>query len=384
MSVITPLSYPWLDWRKYSFSLGRVTGGGTWLSGNTASYFNPESRHVEVPAGMAAQVRVAWEKIAVTLEAAGQSLADVTRVVEYLPPEGIEAYAQTEATRREILGAVNPTVNTVPVRRLLRPGALIEIEVSTGTKDPSYTSGLVYLPTVLPVDEAGNVVGKGDVVAQTEQIFRNAEKQAKALGLNLSHVVMTSDFLRPEARKMYRHSGEVRREWLGPVYPGAAGIMQPRLMHEDALVQYDFILSRDVPERIDPPTWRRYDRLTYSAGVKAGKLVFPSGMGAMDIETETFPVEGVVAQADLIYETLGTLMKHAGGTIHDVVKTIEFITEDSVADYRGLSEVRRKHFGDTFPAATGTVCGGLLKREMNIEIVSVAVLGAGDAKKAAQ
>lgn len=377
MSIIEPARYPWLDYRKYSFSLGRMTPFGAWLSGTTASHYNPASRHVEVPQGMSAQVKLAWDKIRATLEAAGQDVGDVTRIVEYLPPDGIADYGAVVEARDAILAGHRPSISTVPVRRLLRDGALIEIEVTTGSRHAEISSGLVHLPTILPVDEAGNIVGMGDVVAQTEQILKNAKAMAARFGLDLGHAVMTCDYLRPEARKDYRATGEVRRVYLGPVYPGSAGIMQPRLMHEDALVQYDITLSREKPERIDPG-WRRYDRLTYSAGVKAGRLVFPSGMGAMEPHSETFPVEGVVAQADYIYENIGKVMEAAGGSLHDIVKTIEFIPEASTGDYRGLTEVRRKHFGAVLPAATGTVCGGLLRREMDLEVISVAVLGVGD------
>lgn len=373
MAIIKPAQYPWLDYRKYSFSLGRMTPVGAWLSGTTASHYNPQSRHVEVPRGMAAQVRMAYDKIEATLAAAGLDVTDITRITEYLPPEGIAAYAELRETRDALLKGHQPCISTVPVRRLLREGALVEIEVTTGSRHAEISSGLVHLPTILPLDARGNIVGAGDVVAQTEQIFKNAEKLAGSFGLDLSHAVMTCDYLRPEARKDYRPTGEVRREYLGPVYPGAAGIMQPALMHPDALVQYDITLSREMPVRIDPG-WRRYDRLTYSAGVRAGRLVFPSGMGAMEPVSETFPYEGVVKQADYIYEMLAKIMEAAGGSLADIVKTIEFIPESSVSDYRGLTEVRKKHFGETLPAATGTVCGGLLRREMAIEVVSVAVL----------
>jgi hypothetical protein len=59
-------------------------------------------------------------------------------------------------------------LNTVPVKALLRPDAFIEIEVtaSSAPGKPA-TSGAVFLPTVQPVDDRGDIVGAGDVVAQT-------------------------------------------------------------------------------------------------------------------------------------------------------------------------------------------------------------------------
>ena len=95
------------------------------------------------------------------------------------------------------------------------------------------------------------------------------------LGLGFDRVVKTVDYTTPAALASYKGTG-ARRERLGPVYPGAAGILMPRLMHPEALIQYDFTAARDVPVAINPG-WTRYQKLTYSPAVRAGKLLFMSG-----------------------------------------------------------------------------------------------------------
>ena len=120
-SVIEPAVYPWLDYRKYSFSLGLTTPAGVFLSGSSGSRF--DGKHVVVSGGMAAQAKLAWTKIAATLEAAGASLEDVTRVVEYVPFSALEQYGEAAGVREEVLAGRPVCVNTVPVKRLLREGA---------------------------------------------------------------------------------------------------------------------------------------------------------------------------------------------------------------------------------------------------------------------
>ena len=68
-------------------------------------------------------------------------------MVEYIKPEGIERYGEAAAVREEVFGGCSPTVNTVPVRALLRPDALIEVEVTAGLGDGNRPSGMVFLPT---------------------------------------------------------------------------------------------------------------------------------------------------------------------------------------------------------------------------------------------
>lgn len=374
-TVLKPRHFPWFDYTRYSFSMGLQSASGTYLSGNTASEFDPAAKRIVVKDGMTAQVRTAWAKIGAILEAGRLSYADVTRVVEYVKPEGIERYAEADAVRDEIFGSDKPVVYTVPVKALLRPDAFIEIEVTAsavpGRKE---TAGAVFLPTVQPVDEAGRIIGRGDVVAQTQAIFEKAGKMLAALGLGFDRVVKTCDYITPAALAAYKGTGRVRKERLGPVYPGAAGILMPRLVHPEALIQYDFIATRDTPVAVNPG-WTRYQKLTYSPAVRAGKLLFMSGQGSLDPATERVVHEGdVVAQAEYTYGNVVKVLEAAGAGPQNLVKTIEYVTPAGLARYRDVAKVREKLLREPWPASTGLVCEALLRPEMQIEIDPFAVL----------
>src|ERR1700691_299775 len=133
-TAIKPKHFPWFDYTRYSFSLGLQTPTGVYLSGHTASEYDPAAKRIVVRGGMTEQVRTAWGKIGAILDAAGLSFENVVRVVEYLRPEGIERYAEAAAVRQEVFGKHQPVVNTVPVKSLLRPEAFIEIEVTAELK----------------------------------------------------------------------------------------------------------------------------------------------------------------------------------------------------------------------------------------------------------
>jgi enamine deaminase RidA (YjgF/YER057c/UK114 family) len=355
--------------------MGLQGATGTYLSGNTASEFDPAAKRIVVKGGMTDQVRTAWAKIGAILEAGGLSHADVTRVVEYVKPEGIERYAEAAAVRNEVFKGSPPAVYTVPVKALLRPDAFIEIEVTASpVPGKRETSGVVYLPTVQPVDDQGNVVGKGDVVAQTRCIFERAGKMLAALGVGFDRVVKTCDYITSAALGAYKGTGRVRKEHLGPVYPGAAGIIMPRLVHPDALIQYDFIATRDTPVAVNPG-WTRYQKLTYSPAVRAGKLLFMSGQGSLDPATERVVHDGdVVAQAEYTYGNILKVLRAAGGGPEHLVKTIEYIVPAALPRYREVATVRSRLLREPYPASTGCVCEALLRPEMQIEIDPFAVL----------
>jgi enamine deaminase RidA (YjgF/YER057c/UK114 family) len=233
--ALKPRHFPWYDYSRYTFSLGLSVGARTMLSGHSASEYDTGAREMAIRGGMREQARTAWAKIAAILEAGKQSLADVVRVVEYVTPEGIERYAEAAAVRGELFGDNRPALSTVVVNRLLRPQALIEIEVEADRAQapppraergwpPAWAparvaDGLVYLSSILPLDDAGAVIAPGDAVAQTRTIYKRAASVLDGLGLGMDRVVKTVDYLTPEALPNYRHTGGVRREFLGFIPP---------------------------------------------------------------------------------------------------------------------------------------------------------------------
>lgn len=383
--AVRPKHFPWFDYSNYSFSLGLEAGQGVYLSGHTASQHDAASDRIRIQGGMTEQARTAYAKVSAILEGAGKTYDDVVRVVEYVQPEGIERYAEAAAVREDVFGAHRPAVNTVPVKALLRPAALIEIEVTAGPvgSETSFgrglpsardSGGVVFLPTVQAVDGNGNIVGAGDVVAQTRAIFETAQEMLTTLGLGFDRVVKTLDYFTPSALPDYRKTGRVRKEFLGPVYPAAAGILMPRLLHPDALIQYDFIATRDEPVAVNPG-WQRYEKLTYSPGVRAGNLLFLSGQGSLNPETDRIEHAGdVAAQADYTYRNIFKVIEAAGGKAENLVKTIEYVTPAGLQNYREVGALRSKLLARPYPAATGLICHGLLRPEMLIEVDPFAVL----------
>jgi len=333
---------------------------------------------------MEEQTRTAYAKIERILDAAGLGFGDVVKVVENVTVAGIDDYAAAERVRGELLGSTAPAVNTVVVQRLLRPAALIEIEVTAGGSGEAFAvdstgraafaparsaEGVVYLSTIHPYDETGSLVGRGDIVEQTRQIFRNAETVLAACGLSMRNVVKTLEMLRPEGLADYRYTGRVRKEHLGPVYPAAAGILQERVAaNDDILISYDFIASIHPPEAVNPG-WERYGKLTYTPAVKAGNVLFMSGQAALDPETEGALHAGdIAAQTDYTYRNIVTVLEEAGLGPENLVKTVEYVTPDGLRRYRETAAVRKQLLSEPYPSSTGALCHSLLRPEFEIEI----------------
>jgi enamine deaminase RidA (YjgF/YER057c/UK114 family) len=124
-------------------------------------------------------------------------------------------------------------------------------------------------------------------------------------------------------------------------------------------------------EIVDP--WNLGDRYTFSPAVKRGNMLFISGMIARDPVTGRIMGKGdMAAQADFIFQRMGDVLRAAGGSYDDVVKTMDYVT--TLQGYRGTAEVRRKYFKNGFPAATGVVVKSLINPDALIEIDAIAIV----------
>ena len=121
------------------------------------------------------------------------------------------------------------------------------------------------------------------------------------------------------------------------------------------------------------PGFPGYDRLTFSPGViNEGKMLFISGMMAVDDQGNIVGRGDIAAQTRVIYEQMGRILEAAGADFDDVVKTTEYIL--TTENYRATADIRREFFKKDFPAATGVIVAGLLRPEALIELDAIAVI----------
>ena len=116
------------------------------------------------------------------------------------------------------------------------------------------------------------------------------------------------------------------------------------------------------------------DKMTFSPAVVAGNLMFISGTTAVDENLNVVGKGDIVAQTRFIFEKFARLLATAGASFDNIVETTEyFLTLD---DYKRTAEVRREFFrGPPYPAATGVLVAGLIRKDALIEIKATAVLG---------
>ena len=95
---------------------------------------------------------------------------------------------------------------------------------------------LVFLSGTTGTDDEGNIVGPGDIVAQTRRIFEKFALILQSVGGDLSNIVETTDYVL--SLDEYRKTAALRRElFKGPPWPAATGVVVAGLIREGTLIE---------------------------------------------------------------------------------------------------------------------------------------------------
>jgi 2-iminobutanoate/2-iminopropanoate deaminase len=110
----------------------------------------------------------------------------------------------------------------------------------------------------------------------------------------------------------------------------------------------------------------------YTDAVRAGDLLFVSGIVPVDAEGRLVGGDDVVEQARAVFEGMRGVLAAAGAGPQDVVKVTVFLTD--VDDRPSINPVRQEFFGNTRPASTLVEVSRLAIPGAKLEVEAVAVL----------
>jgi reactive intermediate/imine deaminase len=127
--------------------------------------------------------------------------------------------------------------------------ARVELGKRTGSFAPGIAvegKRLIFVSGNVSVDASGQLVGKGDVGAQTRQIFKNIDAVLAEGGATLRDVVKITTFIVPMER--YAEFSAVRGELFDGQYPASATVGVASLVSPDYLIEIEAIAAVDPPE----------------------------------------------------------------------------------------------------------------------------------------
>ncbi len=110
----------------------------------------------------------------------------------------------------------------------------------------------------------------------------------------------------------------------------------------------------------------------FTDAVRAGDLLFVSGIVAVDGGGNLVGGDDVVAQARQVFENMRAVLAAAGCGFEDVVKVTVFLTD--IDDRPLINPVRQEVFGATRPASTLVEVSRLAVEGAKVEVEAVAVV----------
>jgi enamine deaminase RidA (YjgF/YER057c/UK114 family) len=123
---------------------------------------------------------------------------------------------------------------------LSKPGSYTHTVSVAGAGKLVYVSGQVSYAT------DGSIVGKGDIRAQSEQVFRNVSNALQAAGAGWGDVVKLNGYMvnmNPDAVATYR---EVRSRFLkAGQFPASTLVGVTRLVQEELLLEVEVVAAVD-------------------------------------------------------------------------------------------------------------------------------------------
>src|SRR4029453_12827531 len=379
--------------------------------------FDPQGRLPGDTPGRADMVRQCEQTItnmATALQLLGGSLQDVVKVRAFLPQHCRPARAgqrSFDETFDEVYGRHFQPPR--PARAALQQGLfqedlLVEIEAIAIVNQPKrlivsdalpplrrpYAQGgilvgnLLFLRGFTSQDQHGDLVGRGDMRAQTAQTFANMAITLQEAGGSLVDLVQTQVTLTDwhahrEHNQVYWHHVQVPfpanstfqggrgREGFLLKIESIAALGPPRLTIDSAfshVVQANQERQPNViySDKLAPQATRPH-------GVRVGDLMFVGGHTSIDTQGRLVGPGDIRAQTRHVLTTIETILALAGLGLDDVVKTTVMVTD--WRHYDAYNEVYRAFFTAPYPARS-TVSGSLRMPGALIEIEGIAMAGA--------
>jgi len=102
----------------------------------------------------------------------------------------------------------------------------------------------IYVAGQIALDQEGNLVGKNDIAAQTEQAYENLKRVLEAAGATMDDIVMLNIYCR-DMEDFAQKTREARLKFLGKYHPAITAVEVSRLYSPDFLIEIEAIAVVD-------------------------------------------------------------------------------------------------------------------------------------------
>jgi enamine deaminase RidA (YjgF/YER057c/UK114 family) len=357
------------------------------------------------------QARNVFESLKRILAEVGATLQDVVKHTVFFSCEADDAaiakfLTELDAVRSEYFKAPGPT--TAEVRCGLDvEGALLMVDAwavvggarevlsppghwNWKTKRP-FSHGLkvgdmIFVGAQRPLDRRGDLLGIGDIEAQTDEAFRNLDTMLRAGGGGNNNLMRQNTYFRffgegPEVTEFWEKMTNVRRRYMSSPSAAGAGIRFEGFATNDELIQVEGIgVLGENKKRLQPANhwdWS-IEGNNFTQGWQIGKLAFIGGQISADSSAKAVGKNDIAAQTRNVLEFVRRTLSEGGLDESDVAKLyIYYYADGDWADIEKtratIAAIQREYYGEPGPAVTAVRASGFAFEDLLIEIEAMAV-----------
>lgn len=227
--------------------------------------------------------------------------------------------------------------------------------------------GFIYLSGTLAQDDAGAIVGTGDVGAQTRRVIERMGALLGAAGSSLEQVAAVTVYLK-SAADFAAMNEAFKAYW--PRNPPTRTTVIADLVLPEALVEMTMIAIPNGGERVvvHPAQWMASPN-PYSYGIKSGETLFLSGMVSRNGRDNSVVPGDITVQTKTVMENAGEILKAAGMSYENVVSARIYLPDAAV--FQQMNAAYRAYFPSA-PPARATVKAGLAGSQYVVEVTMIA------------
>jgi enamine deaminase RidA (YjgF/YER057c/UK114 family) len=340
----------------------------------------------------------------------GSDLEDIVRLNTYYHQRGEGAeitrfWEEMTKVRMEYLANPGPVGTAVRVAGFAYEDLLIEIEAiaALGPKTRlmpkdhwdwsipvPFSQGwrvddLIFVGGQISADRNGRTVGKGDIAAQTRNVFEFIRRVLQEGGADLRDIVkLNSYYSKPNQpgrnAQFWEQLTSVFREYLADPGPVVTAVGVEGFAYEDLLIEVEAIAALGPKTRLMPAKhWDRGLRFPLSPGWQVGDLIFVGGQASLDEHGRTVAAGDIAEQTRNVFRYMRQVLREAGADLRDLVKLNTYYQFDaegpSVTEFwEDMTRIRMEYLVEPGPSATAVRIAGFPHEDLLIEIEGIAAV----------
>ena len=247
----------------------------------------------------------------------------------------------------------------------------------------------VFISGQQTLDKDGVVLNRGDIAAQTRNVFENMAASLASLNMGLEDLVRLNTYYvfdgeDQDATKFWEDMTRVRLEYFPDPGPAATAVRAKGMPYEGQLIQIEGVAlkgeSRRCRQRIMPEgSWDWSIAVPLSQGWKIGNRIFVGGQISADKAGSPVHVGDLDAQTRNIYDYMGQILSDAGASFSDLLRVKICFKYDSTDPSTGqafvdrIMEVAQDYIKGPAPVITAFAVD-LLYPGLDLEIDAMAIV----------